>query len=116
MYQYKAIVERIHDGDTITVTIDAGFDLWMRNVKLRLYGPDPAGDMGLNAPELVTTEGKVALTWLKSVLKLGDSITMTTVKDRKEKYGRYLTVITLADGRNLNQLLLDSGNAKLQAY
>lgn len=43
-------------------------------------------------------------------------MTVRTLKDRREKYGRYLAVVYLFDGRNLNQLLVDQGHAKLKAY
>lgn len=45
MYEYRAIVTDIYDGDTITVDIDLGFHAWQKNMKLRLYGimPNMAG-------------------------------------------------------------------------
>ena len=31
MYQYKAVLVRDIDGDTIDVDIDLGFDVWLKN-------------------------------------------------------------------------------------
>ena len=30
MYEYKAVVNRVVDGDTIDVTIDLGFSVWKK--------------------------------------------------------------------------------------
>ena len=37
MYEYKAIVERVVDGDTIDVIIDLGFKTW-KKVRVRMEG------------------------------------------------------------------------------
>lgn len=31
MYQYKAIITKVIDGDTVDVDIDLGFEVWLRN-------------------------------------------------------------------------------------
>lgn len=38
MYEYRAFVRKVYDGDTITVDIDLGFEVLLKNQKLRLYG------------------------------------------------------------------------------
>jgi len=58
-YHYDAIITGIHDGDTITVDLDLGRDIWLRDQKLRLYG--------LNAPEIT---GKQKLDGAKSRVAL----------------------------------------------
>ena len=35
MYEYKAIVDRVVDGDTIKCTIDLGFSTWKHLKKLQ---------------------------------------------------------------------------------
>ena len=118
MYEYNAKVVAVIDGDTVTLDVDLGFGV-RRIDKFRLYGPDSDAPMGINAPEMNTPEGKAARQFLVSLI--GESIVMVrTVKDRREKYGRYLAVIFTCgiDGRptNINQLMVDSGHAKLQRY
>lgn len=118
-YSYDATVKSIHDGDTITVDIDLGLDVCLLNQKLRWYG--------INAPELNTAEGKKALAFLAQFLKVGDKIEVVTMKDKTEKYGRYLAIIRKkvtapagvqlppigADGLvNLNDLMVTNGQAK----
>jgi len=90
MYEYKAIVKKVYDADTITVDIDLGFGTWLKNQQIRLYG--------INAPE-VRGESKVAgfaardalLKWMP----LESEIIIVTIKDDKEKYGRWLGKIYL---------------------
>ena len=40
MYEYKAQVVSVYDGDTLTVDIDLGFEVWLRKQKIRLAGID----------------------------------------------------------------------------
>ena len=40
MYHYKAKLVRVIDGDTIDVDIDLGFDVWLKNQRVRLAGID----------------------------------------------------------------------------
>ena len=39
MYEYKAKLIRVIDGDTIDALIDLGFDVWVKK-RIRLYGID----------------------------------------------------------------------------
>ena len=40
MYEYKAIVTRVIDGDTIDVDIQLGFDVVLAKQRIRLLGID----------------------------------------------------------------------------
>jgi micrococcal nuclease len=100
MYEYIAKVVRIVDGDTVDVLVDLGFHISIE-IKLRLYG--------LNAPELKEEAGKTTRDYLFSRL-YNKTVTIKTVKDRQEKYGRYLATIIL-DGENINEDLLNKGYA-----
>ena len=44
MYEYRAFVRKVYDGDTITVDIDLGFDVVLKAQKIRL--------VRINAPEV----------------------------------------------------------------
>lgn len=101
-YVYKAKVVSVYDGDTITVNIDLGFNVTWHNVKLRLYG--------INTPEMNTPEGKDVSQRLKDRL-LGQEVTIETLKDKTEKYGRYLAKVYLAD-ECINDTLVKTGDAK----
>ena len=90
MYEYKAKVISVTDGDTIRLDIDLGFSIIMRNTPVRL--------LGINAPEISTPEGVVSKTYLKELLPLGTSVTLQSHKDKSEKYGRILGTIMVKSG------------------
>lgn len=102
-YTYDAVVRAVHDGDTVTLDVDLGFDTWIHGLKVRLYG--------INAPELNTPEGKKAQTFLAGLLLIGSKVVIGTVKDKQEKYGRYLGTI-IAKDTNVNDHLVKNGYAK----
>ena len=107
-YKYDAVIKAVHDGDTVTVDVDLGFETWVHNMKLRLYG--------INAPELITSEGKVAQSFLIQQTPVGSKVVIETVKDKQEKYGRWLATImipALTGGLlNVNNIMVSSGHAK----
>jgi micrococcal nuclease len=83
-YVYRALVKEVYDGDTITVDVDLGFDIWLKDQKIRLAG--------INAPEI---RGENKLQGLKTrdrliQLILNKEVTIETIKDKKEKFGRWL--------------------------
>jgi micrococcal nuclease len=100
-FVYSARLIAVHDADTITVDIDLGFSIVMRNVKLRLNG--------INAPELSTPEGKIAQAWLASRIA-GKPLVIKTIKDRQEKYGRLLAEVYVLD-EHINASLAAAGHA-----
>jgi len=102
MYEYAAQVLDVYDGDTIHVEVDLGCDIDTR-LTVRLAG--------INAPELaVKPAGPDARDFLAATLGAG-AITLRTIKDRREKYGRYLGILILPDGTNVNDLMVSSGHA-----
>lgn len=102
MYEYAARLERVVDADTLDVRVDLGFGVWV-NQRIRL--------LGLNAPEKNTQEGKEAIAYVQAWLNdVGPELTLRTVLDRKEKYGRYLGTI-VAGTRILNADLITDGHA-----
>lgn len=109
MYKIDKTDISIYDGDTITVTLDLGFNIKKRE-KIRFYG--------INAPELKGIEradGLISKTFLKSLVDdaiLKDkNIYIKTIKDSQEKYGRYLGVLFIED-LNVNLKLLEEGLAR----
>ena len=105
MYEYRALVKRVYDGDTITVDIDLGFNIIMRNQKIRLLGIDTPEIRGSQRPE-----GLLAKTALENRV-LNEWITLKTKKDKKGKYGRWLGEILLLE-ENVNDWMIKEGYAK----
>lgn len=104
MYEYRAQILDAHDGDTVHADVDLGFDLRQRQT-LRL--------VGINAPELATPAGPPARDHLLSLLgALPAPVIVRTVKDHREKYGRYLaTLIRSGDGLDINASMVADGFA-----
>jgi micrococcal nuclease len=101
MYQYKAIIQNVVDGDTLTINIDLGLSVWVNNEKIRLLGVNTPEVYGVKKGSAEWTRGNSASEFVKVILKEKDEIIIETVKDRKEKYGRYLAVVYVKIDQNL---------------
>ena len=98
MYQYRAKILKVVDGDTVHAALDLGLDVTI-NVTLRLAG--------INAPEMSTPEGVRSKEWLVSRLESTDTITGCTIKIKREKYGRYLAYLYIDnETESLNDQML----------
>ena len=93
----------IIDGDTIKVDCDLGFDIWKKNVKVRLAGID--------TPELITLEGQKTKKWLEQTLGVRQTVVIRTYTHRVDKYGRVLGDLFL-DGKCLNEEMMALGLAR----
>jgi micrococcal nuclease len=93
MYQYKAVVQKVVDGDTLEIAIDLGLSVWLHDEKVRLYGINTPEVYGVKKGSPEWEQGNSASGFVKSVLKENDEITIETIKDKKEKYGRYLALV-----------------------
>jgi micrococcal nuclease len=105
MYEYRGEVVNVVDGDTVDVRIDLGLEI-QREIRLRLFG--------INAAERFTYLGKMATEALRDTLAGNPKVTVKTFKDRTEKYGRYLAILTAEDGTNINDWLVESHLAERQ--
>lgn len=103
MYNYKAHIKDVYDGDTVTAVVDLGF-LHYQEMKLRLYGID--------TPELRGAEREQGIV-VRDIVRemiLDKEVEIHSYKDKQGKYGRYLATI-IVDGLDLNQWLVDNGHA-----
>ena len=107
MYNYRAKVIKITDGDSIRMDVDLGFGCHLlgdgRGVDIRLYG--------LDTPETRTRDraekahGLLAKACVEEHLQVGETYQITTRE--RGKFGRYLTTIKLKGKRGtINDLLL----------
>lgn len=106
MFSYYARVLEIIDGDTIDIAVDLGFNI-QHIIRVRLHG--------INTPELRSKDAVVkgkAIAARNRLVELieGKIVHVETIRDSKEKYGRYLAVIT-ANETNINQQLISEGLA-----
>jgi micrococcal nuclease len=95
MYQYKAIIQKVVDGDTLEISIDLGLSVWIHDEKIRLYGIDTPEVFGVKKGTPEWELGMKASDFVKSILKEKDEIIIQTIKDKQEKYGRYLGLVYL---------------------
>ena len=118
MYEYKAIVERVVDGDTIDVIIDLGFKTW-KKVRVRMEG--------INTPESRTRDleekkrGLAAKDRLVEILKYNNNECTLKVSG-VGKFGRaiasvYVDTLSPASDQssmtivNVNKQLIEEGHA-----
>ena len=98
MYEYKAIVDRVVDGDTIDVTIDLGFKTW-KKVRVRMEG--------INTPESRTRDleekklGLAAKARLQEILKHNNNECILKVSG-VGKFGRALSTVFVESLSPLN--------------
>lgn len=98
---FKAVVDKVVDGDTIHMRLDIGFDITIYG-RCRVYG--------INAPEVRTASGQTAKLFAQSLLSPGDEVSV--VSHSWDKYGgRFDGTITLSDGTNFATAMLDAGFA-----
>ena len=117
MYEYKAKLVRVVDGDTVDVMIDCGFSIFKKE-RVRLCG--------INAPESRTRDkeekkrGLASKARLKELIKEGKNVfTIETSVDKKGKYGRLLGKLfrlyeefkPTNETRSYNQILVDEEHA-----
>ncbi len=138
MYEYNAIVTKIHDGDTLYARIDLGFWTWRESlVRLdkiscpelgTIKNPNPPGEeatlylMGLLADrsEFSTDRSRGYFGNFGDYLSLNSYGPQIRIETRlggdTEKYGRVLGTVRRRDGNTvdpvtLNARMLDSGFA-----
>lgn len=105
MYEYRATLIRVVDGDTAYLDVDLGFGVWRRNQSYRLGRID--------APEMSTVEGPVSKAQLDTILTSASFLMVTTSK--ADKYGRWLIEL-YADGYCVNDQLVAGGYAVYRTY
>jgi endonuclease YncB( thermonuclease family) len=101
MYEYAGTVRAVVDGDTIDVDLDLGCSVFIRT-RLRLRH--------INAPEHGTPEGDAATEYLKYLLPKSCAVVVTTHKDQKEKFGRYLADVVRGQ-TDINARMVEKGHA-----
>ena len=110
MYEYRCKVIKVIDGDTVDVDIDLGFDIMLRDERVRI--------MGIDTPESRTRDkvGLASKDRLKELI-VGKSgpILKTQInkkgEDMRGKFGRILGDFVTDDGRMVTDILVEEGHA-----
>ncbi len=112
-YTYKAVVDRVIDGDTLLLRIDLGFQVW-KEQRVRLANID--------TPAMDEPGGKEAYRFVLKQLAKADFVMVKT--NKIDIYGRYVGHIfyslkhltkgaVLSEGEYLNQELISRGLARI---
>ena len=118
MYEYKAIISKVVDGDTIDATIDLGFKTW-KKIQVRMEG--------INTPESRTRDleekkkGLAAKARLQEILDYNSNECVLKVSG-VGKFGRaiasvYVDTLSPASDKssmteiNVNKQLIEEGHA-----
>ena len=106
-YKYLATITSVYDGDgAYECNIDMGMKLYLKK-QVRLYGVD--------TPELKGKQkiaGRKVRDFVRACI-LDKDVILYTKKDKSGKYGRLLADIKFDDNRDLSELLLQKGYAKV---
>ncbi|MGB7292426.1 MAG: thermonuclease family protein [Thermodesulfobacteriota bacterium] len=101
--KFPCQVTQVIDGDTFDCILPNGVE-----DRVRLIGVD--------APESGTTHGDLATAYLQSYLIPNTSVTLELDAEPRDKYGRILAYVFLADGTMINALLVQEGYATVDIY
>lgn len=106
VYTYKAKIDRVIDGDTIDLVVDLGFHVHLKE-RFRLLGIDAPEMTGETRDQGIQSKFAV-VDWFR----LHPSFIVSTQRDAKEKYGRWLCeVFDEATHGSLTAWLVESGYA-----
>jgi micrococcal nuclease len=104
---YRAVIERVVDGDTVHVMVSLGLDEYAyRMIRIK----------GAFAPELFSgppeerERGKAARDFLVGLLPEGSKCRLATERDATT-FGRYVASIELDDGTDVATALIEAGHA-----
>jgi len=115
MYEYKAMVRRVVDGDTVDLDLDLGCSIHVYE-RCRLYGINAPESFGVKKNSKEYKAGIAAKEYLRSLIE-GKEVMVQTFKDKKGKYGRYLaTIILVLRGETINVNLLMEREGHAVAY
>lgn len=117
LYRYRATLipwstanpSAWHDGDTVNADVDLGCHVhWQGHIRCA----------GYNAPEVTGATkpaGDAATAFVRTLAEVGAVVYLDSLafvaSTEEDDFGRMLAAVTLADGRDLATLMIDSGNA-----
>jgi len=104
-FVYNAILERVVDGDTIDVTLDLGFNVFLKKQRCRLAGIDtPESRTRDLAEKKLGLEAKARLTEL-----CGHNLKIKSLG--RGKFGRILAIPFTEDDEDICKILIKEGHA-----
>jgi len=112
MYDYKAEIVKVVDGDTVDVIVDLGFRITTHQ-RLRLKNIDTPELRSSNALE--REHAKRAKWFVEGLIDhYGWKCLIRT--EKTGKYGRWIAEVEFSDGVMLSEALEENGFAKRESY
>ena len=120
MYEYRAKVVKVVDGDTVDVDIDLGFGVWLKDERVRIMGIDTPESRTSDAEEKkfgLLSKKKLKEWCIKAVESEKDDIEIELrcpERDSRGKFGRILAEVWISeDGvwTNINKWMCENGYA-----
>lgn len=104
---YRAVIERVVDGDTVHVGVSLGLDEYAyRMIRIKdAFAPEL-----FSGPPEERERGKAARDFLATLIPIGTKCRLTTERDAST-FGRYVASIELEDGRDVATALIEAGHA-----
>jgi len=112
MYEYRAKLIKVVDGDTVDVDIDLGFGVWLKDERVRI--------MGIDTPESRTRDKVEKVFGLASKDRLKELLSKDVIlktfaakdgEDMKGKFGRILGDFILEDDSMVTEIMIKEGHA-----
>lgn len=110
VYTYQGRVERIIDGDTISVSIPS-FPAPFNPISVRVDRVN-APESRRPAPDCEIEDGRLAKAFAAGRMPAGSTVTVIYDDRRQDKYGRLLARVILPGGQDYGQALISEGLAK----
>lgn len=111
MYEYRAKINRVVDGDTVDVDIELGFGVVLSDERVRI--------MGIDTPESRTRDKIEKVFGLAAKARLKELLGKTAIlqtqiskngEDMKGKFGRVLGDFVCSDGRMVTDIMIEEGH------
>lgn len=118
MYEYRARIINIVDGDTLDVEIDLGFKIKFTE-RIRLEGINTPEIHGVKKDSEEYAAGMKAKERVEKLVSQYPYCTIITNKDKKGKYGRYIANIIFETNLgpvSVADILVQEGLAKEVTY
>lgn len=97
-YVFWAELDRVVDGNTLSLNLDLGFGVWVHKQSIALL----AADGTIPADEAARQTDQARAKRLRELLAESTDIVVKTIRDKETKPPRYLATIW-ADGESVNE-------------
>jgi len=114
MWEYRAELVNVVDGDTIDFRVDLGFNV-SKEIRVRLAGVDTNETYGVPKDSYEFRLGAEQTRFVEEWFDEHGDIILRTSKDEKGKYGRYIARV-FADRDDLSKDLIDEWEHVEAAY